>query len=146
LAIAAAKRISDTDLREGETRAPWIVARDAAVLALLYGSGLRISEALSLKRKGFDASDAITVTGKGNKSRMVPMLPQVATSITGYIALCPLDLPDDGPYARGPSLQTTGAAILSRMPNSSGRMRVDLLARDCPSHAEEVSRRLAQER
>src|SRR5665213_905067 len=46
LAIAVAKRISDTDLREGETRAPWIIARDAAVLALLYGSGLRISDCL----------------------------------------------------------------------------------------------------
>ena len=71
LAIAAAKRISDTDLRAGEAREPWIIARDAAVLALLYGSGLRISEALSLKRKDFGASDAITVTGKGNKTRMV---------------------------------------------------------------------------
>ena len=51
LAIAAAKRITDTDLRAGEEREPWIFARDAAVLALLYGSGLRISEALTLKRK-----------------------------------------------------------------------------------------------
>jgi integrase/recombinase XerC len=101
LAIAAARRISDTELRAGETRAPWIVARDAAVLTLLYGSGLRISEALSLKRKDFSASDAITVTGKGNKTRMVPVLPQVATSIAGYIALCPLDLPDDGPLFIG---------------------------------------------
>ncbi len=89
------------DLREGDTRAPWIVARDAAVLALLYGAGLRISEALSLKRKDFSVSDAITVTGKGNKTRMVPVLPQVATSIDGYIALCPLDLPDDGPLFIG---------------------------------------------
>ena len=101
LAIAAAKRISDTDLREGEARAPWIVARDAAVLALLYGSGLRISEALSLKRKDFSASDAITVIGKGNKTRMVPVLPQVATSIDGYIALCSLDLSPDGPLFIG---------------------------------------------
>jgi len=96
LAIAAAKRISDTELRAGETRAPWVIARDAAVLGLLYGSGLRISEALSLKRKDFSASDAITVTGKGNKTRMVPLLPQVAKLIADYIALCPLDLADDG--------------------------------------------------
>ena len=101
LAIAAAKRISDTDLREGETRAPWILARDAAVLALLYGSGLRISEALSLKRKEFTENDAITVTGKGNKTRMVPVLPQVTKSIAGYLELCPLDLPCDGPLFVG---------------------------------------------
>jgi len=101
LAIAAAKRISDPDLRAGEEREPWIIARDAAVLALLYGSGLRISEALSLKRKDADASDAITVTGKGNKTRMVPVLPQVMKSIVDYVALCPLDLPDDGPLFVG---------------------------------------------
>ena len=96
LAIAAAKRIADTGLRAGEAREPWIIARDAAVLGLLYGSGLRISEALSLKPKDLVAGDAITVTGKGNKTRMVPVLPQVAKLITDYVALCPLDLPDDG--------------------------------------------------
>ena len=96
LPIAAAKRIADTDLRAGEEREPWIIARDAAVLGLLYGSGLRISEALSLKPKDLVAGDAITVTGKGNKTRMVPVLPQVAKLITDYVALCPLDLPDDG--------------------------------------------------
>ena len=96
LAIAAAKRIADTGLRAGEAREPWIIARDAAVLGLLYGSGLRISEALSLKPKDLVAGDAITVTGKGNKTRMVPMLPQVTKLITDYVALCPLDLPDDG--------------------------------------------------
>ena len=51
LAIGAAKRIADADLRSGEAREPWVIARDAAVLALLYGSGLRISEALGLQRK-----------------------------------------------------------------------------------------------
>jgi len=96
LPIAAAKRIADTDLRAGEEREPWIIARDAAVLGLLYGSGLRISEALSLKPKDLVAGDAITVTGKGNKTRMVPVLPQVAKLIADYVALCPLDLPDDG--------------------------------------------------
>jgi integrase/recombinase XerC len=96
LPIAAAKRIADTGLRAGEEREPWIIARDAAVLGLLYGSGLRISEALSLKPKDLVAGDAITVTGKGNKTRMVPVLPQVAKLIADYVALCPLDLPDDG--------------------------------------------------
>jgi integrase/recombinase XerC len=96
LAIAAAKRISDTDLRDGEAREPWVIARDAAVLGLLYGSGLRISEALSLKRKDFSKRDAITVTGKGNKKRMVPVLRQVAKLVADYVALCPIDLPADG--------------------------------------------------
>jgi integrase/recombinase XerC len=96
LAIAAAKRISDTDLRDGEAREPWVIARDAAVLGLLYGSGLRISEALSLKRKDFSKRDAITVTGKGNKTRMVPVLRQVAKLISDYVTLCPIDLPADG--------------------------------------------------
>jgi len=96
LAIAAAKRISDTDLRDGEAREPWVIARDAAVLGLLYGSGLRISEALSLKRKDFSKRDAIAVTGKGNKTRMVPVLRQVAKLISDYVALCPIDLPADG--------------------------------------------------
>ena len=48
LAVASAKRVADVDLRAGEEREPWILARDAAVLALLYGAGLRISEALGL--------------------------------------------------------------------------------------------------
>ena len=97
LTVATAKRIADTDLRAGEAREPWIVARDAAVLGLLYGSGLRISEALGLTRKQVDGTpDALTVTGKGNKARMVPVLPQVNRLIADYIALCPFDLPADG--------------------------------------------------
>jgi integrase/recombinase XerC len=104
LAIAAAKRIADTDLRAGEEREPWVLARDAAVLALLYGCGLRISEALTLKRKDAPApggSDAITVIGKGNKARMVPVLAQVASLVAEYIEICPYDLPADGPLFVG---------------------------------------------
>jgi integrase/recombinase XerC len=96
LGMTSAKRIADIDLRAGEARAPWVIARDAAVLALLYGSGLRISEALSLKPKDLVGGDAITITGKGNKTRMVPVLPQVAKLIADYVALCPIDLPGDG--------------------------------------------------
>ena len=101
LSIATAKRIADIDLRAGEARAPWIVARDAAVLGLLYGSGLRIAEALSLTRKDLPEGDALTVTGKGSKTRMVPVLPQVAKLIADYVAFCPLDLPADGPLFIG---------------------------------------------
>ena len=104
LAIAAAKRVTETDLRAGEEREPWILARDAAVLALLYGSGLRISEALGLKRKDMPApgrGDAITVTGKGNKARMVPVLARVAALAAEYVALCPYELPADGPLFVG---------------------------------------------
>jgi integrase/recombinase XerC len=103
LSIAAAKRITDTDLRAGEEREPWIFARDAAVLALLYGSGLRISEALTLKRQDgpTPGRDAITVVGKGNKARMVPVLAQVATLVEEYVALCPYELPAVGPLFVG---------------------------------------------
>jgi integrase/recombinase XerC len=102
LPIAAAKRIADTDLRAGEAREPWIIARDAAVLGLLYGSGLRIAEALSLTRKDVGgAPDAITVLGKGKKTRMVPVLPQVAKLIADYVALCPIELSPDGPLFVG---------------------------------------------
>src|SRR6476646_7603748 len=83
LSASAATKIADTDLREGEEREPWIIARDAAVLALLYGCGLRISEALGLKRKDITGkSDSLIVTGKGNKTRMVPVLPQVTKAIS----------------------------------------------------------------
>jgi len=104
LTIASARRIADTGLREGEARAPWIIARDAAVLALLYGAGLRIAEALSLTRAQAPqpgTGDTLTVVGKGNKARMVPVLPQVAQAIADYIALCPFDLPPQGPLFIG---------------------------------------------
>jgi integrase/recombinase XerC len=104
LTIAAAKRIADADLRAGEEREPWVLARDSAVLALLYGSGLRISEALSLKHKDVPApgaGDVIVVTGKGNKRRMVPVLMQVLQLIADYVTLCPYDLPADGPLFVG---------------------------------------------
>jgi integrase/recombinase XerC len=104
LAITAARRITDADLRAGEEREPWVLARDAAVLALLYGSGLRISEALGLTRKDVPRpgeGDALIVTGKGRKTRMVPVLPQVLSLVADYAALCPYDLPPDKPLFVG---------------------------------------------
>jgi integrase/recombinase XerC len=102
--IAAAKRFADADERAGENREPWIWARDAAVMALLYGSGLRISEALGLKRRDVPlpgAGDVLIVTGKGNKTRMVPVLQNVLALIQAYVAICPHPLPAEGPVFVG---------------------------------------------
>jgi len=81
----------------------WILARDTAVLALLYGSGLRISEALSLQRKDapIKGRDMLRVTGKGNKTRVVPVLPIVREAVERYLALCPLKSGSDDPLFVG---------------------------------------------
>jgi integrase/recombinase XerC len=81
----------------------WIVARDTAVLALLYGSGLRISEALSLKRKDapIKGRDMLRVTGKGSKTRVVPVLPIAREAVELYLKLCPMGLGSEDPLFIG---------------------------------------------
>jgi len=104
LPMASAKRLTDADERAGEERETWILVRDAAVMALLYGSGLRISEALGLKRREVPKAgegDVLVVTGKGNKTRMVPVLQNVLALIDEYVAMCPHALPQDGPIFVG---------------------------------------------
>jgi integrase/recombinase XerC len=101
LAIAGARAVADPEIAAGDGREPWIHTRDAAVLGLLYGCGLRISEALGLKRGEFGARDVLTVLGKGRKQRMVPLIPQVTKLIADYVALCPYDLPELGPLFVG---------------------------------------------
>jgi integrase/recombinase XerC len=104
LPMASAKRLADADERAGEDRETWILARDAAVMALLYGSGLRISEALGLKRREVPRpgeGDVLVVTGKGNKTRMVPVLQNVLALIQEYVAMCPYPLPAEGPIFVG---------------------------------------------
>ncbi len=81
----------------------WILARDTAVLALLYGSGLRISEALSVARKDAPVKgrDMLRVKGKGDKTRVVPVLALVRGAVERYLALCPIPLSSDGPLFVG---------------------------------------------
>jgi integrase/recombinase XerC len=99
LPMASAKRLTDADERAGEVRETWILVRDAAVMALLYGSGLRISEALGLKRRDVPRpgeGDVLVVTGKGNKTRMVPVLQNVLALVAEYVSMCPHPLPAEG--------------------------------------------------
>ena len=68
---------------------PWIAARDTAVLTLLYGAGLRISEALSLTGADYPLGDSMMIKGKGGKTRLVPILPIIRSAITDYVELYP---------------------------------------------------------
>jgi integrase/recombinase XerC len=84
-----------------DAREEWIAARDYAVLLLLYGCGLRISEALSLQASVLPMGEAMRVIGKRSKTRVVPLLAPVVEAVTRYAALCPYSLDKDGPLFRG---------------------------------------------
>jgi integrase/recombinase XerC len=84
-----------------QARQPWIAARDTALLLLLYGSGLRISEALGLAAKVHPLGFTVRVLGKRGKTRVVPVLPMVAAAIADYVRLCPWPLTGDQPLFRG---------------------------------------------
>ncbi|MGE3301609.1 MAG: tyrosine recombinase XerC [Hyphomonadaceae bacterium] len=86
---------------EAESETPWIAARDAAVLTLLYAAGLRISEALSLTGKDCPPPEALRVRGKGGKERIAPLLPAAREAIAAYAALCPYTLTRDAALFRG---------------------------------------------
>ena len=103
IAAPAARALTSAGTRDGEERAPWILARDAAVLALLYGCGLRISEALGLQRRDAPvaAKDSIIVLGKGGKRRESPVIAPVSAAIASYLEQCPWKLAPDGPLFVG---------------------------------------------
>ena len=89
-----------TEAGEDPDLAPWAAARDEAVLVLLYGCGLRISEALSLKRGDAPLGEALRITGKGGKTRIVPLLPVVREAVDAYLAAQPFVLEPDEPLFR----------------------------------------------
>ncbi len=94
---------------------PWIAARDAAVLTLLYGCGLRISEALDLAPPAITSgTTTLRITGKGTKTRLVPVLPVVITAVETYKALCPYHLAADQPLFRGARGGKLQPAIIQR--------------------------------
>jgi len=118
-AVLASSSDPDTDTE------PWIEARDAAVLTLLYGCGLRISEALGLNRHHLEQlrGDVLRVLGKGDKERIVPLLPAVNQAVERYVDLCPYPGGAEAPLfvgARGGRLQP--AIVQRRVRNLRGRL------------------------
>jgi integrase/recombinase XerC len=79
----------------------WQSKRDVAILTLLYGCGLRLSEALGLSRSNAPLSEMLVVTGKGRKQRLLPVLPAVRAAVADYLAACPYALTADGPLFVG---------------------------------------------
>ena len=123
--IALAEDVSQ-GAREG-----WIGARDWAVLLLLYGSGLRISEATALTGAVLPLGTTLRVTGKRNKVRIVPLLEQVKTAIEDYISLCPYPLSRDEPLFKGSRGGLLSPALIRRAVQGA-RGRLGLSDRTTP--------------
>jgi integrase/recombinase XerC len=109
--------------KDNET-AGWIASRDVALLTLLYGGGLRISEALSLKRKDAPLGDSLVILGKGRKERVVPVLPKVRDTIDAYVAQRPSANSADEPLflsRRGKPMSAREAqALMQRLRSGLG--------------------------
>jgi integrase/recombinase XerC len=93
---------------------PWLQARDAALLLLLYGAGLRLGEAIGLNGRDRPRGDSLTVTGKGNKQRLLPILPVVREAIEAYAKLCPYAITADGPLFFGARGKRLDPAIMQK--------------------------------
>ncbi|HEX5278546.1 MAG TPA: tyrosine recombinase XerC [Micropepsaceae bacterium] len=106
----------------GDNRRKWIAARNTALITLLYGTGLRISEALSLRRSDVPLADRITVIGKGRKERVVPVIDAVRDATAAYVRVCPFD-----PGKNGPLFLSIKAAAMT--PREAQRIMQDLRSR-----------------
>lgn len=93
---------------------PWVQARDEAVLTLLYGAGLRISEALGITAAQLPLGRAIDITGKGGKTRRVPLLPVISEAVDRYMRLCPFAPDAEEPIFRGVRGGVLQPAIIQR--------------------------------
>ncbi|MGJ8544491.1 MAG: tyrosine recombinase XerC [Sulfitobacter sp.] len=98
LAIDAAHALMECV--EDQAKEPWIASRDAAVLTLLWGCGLRISEALGLRRADAPLASSLRIIGKGGKERVVPVLPAARDAVDAYLHSCPHGFTPDSPLFR----------------------------------------------
>lgn len=124
-AVALAEEV-DEDATE-----PWIGTRDFAVLMLLYGAGLRIGEALALTGAALPPGETLRVTGKRNKTRIVPLLPQVRDAVAAYAATCPYPIAHNAPLFRGARGGPLEAGMIRRAVRRA-RARLGLSERTTP--------------
>ena len=115
----------------GSAREGWVGARDWAILLLLYGSGLRVSEATGLNGDILPLGQTLRVTGKRNKTRIVPMLEAVKVAIEDYIELCPYPMMRDAPLFRGSRGGALSPALVRRAVQGA-RGRLGLSERTTP--------------
>jgi integrase/recombinase XerC len=106
-----------------EMGAPWVAKRDVALLTVLYGCGLRIGEALALERGDAPTGRTMTITGKGRKQRLVPVLAVVREAVVDYLAACPQPLSHDGPLFVGVRGGRLNAGVVQRLMR---KLRADL--------------------
>ncbi|RYH01168.1 tyrosine recombinase XerC [Salipiger sp. IMCC34102] len=99
LEVDAARAIIDRV--ECQSEEPWVAARDVAVVTVLWGCGLRISEALGLTGRALPLPEVLRITGKGGKERVVPVVPAARAAVDAYARLCPHELTRDAPLFRG---------------------------------------------
>lgn len=109
----------------------WIAARDRAVLLLLYGGGLRVGEAMALTARVLPLSDRLMVTGKREKTRVVPLLGAVREAIEIYVGLCPYPVSGDSPLFRGARGGPLSADVVRRAVRGA-RTRLGLSERTTP--------------
>jgi integrase/recombinase XerC len=100
---------------QSQSDIPWIGARDAAVITLLYACGLRISEALALKLSQTPLPETIRIMGKGGRERLVPVLPIAHQAIDAYLKLCPFALQPNDQIFRGARGGPLGARAIQRV-------------------------------
>lgn len=112
--ISPDEAIALAEAVEEDASAPWIGARDWAVLLLLYGAGLRVGEAMALTGATLPLGEAMMVTGKRDKTRLMPILPQVREAIEAYAAACPWPIVKDGPLFIGARGGPLSAALVRR--------------------------------
>ncbi len=125
----AARAMIDTV--EMQSREGWIGARDAAVVTLLYGCGLRISEALGLTGADWPFGESLRILGKGGKERIVPVIPVSRRAVETYLKLCPFEITPSSPLFRGARGGKLNARLIQSV-TEKARMQLGLPASATP--------------